>query len=366
MSDEKALLAAVWAEPHDDTPRLAYADFLQEAGGEANAARAEYIRVQCELARLDEDDPRRKSLETRERALARKYRRDWNEGLPKPLTRARFVRGFVYPRMRGILASQFLALKPNDLAPAPLWSFRIESGHKRWEAVADSPSLRRVDHLDYGHNLLDEPSAVRLLSSIQMVNVSTLGLGLSRFTPPAMAALADNDALAHLATLAFGGNHMTDEVFAPLAGSRRLATVRALDLTQNNVSAVSVRVLADSPHAARLRSLDFFGTPIGDDGVRALCRSGWRLRSLSLAAVGMTDASAADLADWPGLRSLRFLTLGANQLTPQTAKVLAASPHFADGVVISLWTTPLEADRAAQKIMRDRFGAGAHFFHHPR
>ena len=33
MSDEKALLAAIWDEPHEDTPRLAYADWLDEHAG---------------------------------------------------------------------------------------------------------------------------------------------------------------------------------------------------------------------------------------------------------------------------------------------------------------------------------------------
>ena len=31
MSDEKALLAAIWAHPHDDTVRLVYADCLVRA-----------------------------------------------------------------------------------------------------------------------------------------------------------------------------------------------------------------------------------------------------------------------------------------------------------------------------------------------
>ena len=30
MSDEKALLAAIWEHPHDDTVRLVYADWLDE------------------------------------------------------------------------------------------------------------------------------------------------------------------------------------------------------------------------------------------------------------------------------------------------------------------------------------------------
>jgi len=62
MSDEQALLAAIWAHPHEDTPRLMYADWLQENG---HTDRAEFIRVQCELARLDEWDERRPALEKR-------------------------------------------------------------------------------------------------------------------------------------------------------------------------------------------------------------------------------------------------------------------------------------------------------------
>lgn len=48
MTSEAAILAAVHANPWDDTPRLAFADFLDDH----DPARAEFIRVQVELARL--------------------------------------------------------------------------------------------------------------------------------------------------------------------------------------------------------------------------------------------------------------------------------------------------------------------------
>jgi uncharacterized protein (TIGR02996 family) len=50
-----AMLAAVKAAPDDDTPRLALADVLAETdpGEGGDAAWAEFIRVQCELARTD-------------------------------------------------------------------------------------------------------------------------------------------------------------------------------------------------------------------------------------------------------------------------------------------------------------------------
>jgi uncharacterized protein (TIGR02996 family) len=361
MSDGKALLAVIWEHPHEDTPRLVYADWLQETGKPVNVARAEFIRVQCELARLDEDDPKRPVLEKRERSLLRKHQKDWIKDLPKPLTHAGFARGFVYPRMRGLRGNQFLALNESDLALAPLWSFRIELAAKVWPRVASSPSLERIDQLDLGNNRLDEAAAVLLLGCKQLVNVSKLGLGLSQFTPAALTALANNNTLVHLKELVFCGNDLTDETFAPLASSPRLATVQTLGLPQNELTAVSMRALAQSPYTTRLRSLDMSSNPLGDEGIRELCQSSLRLRDLNLHLVGMTDASSECLAKWPGLQSLRYLTFGTPELSVVTAKAFAASPHFRDDVVITCWHTRLGRDKASTKLLRDRFGENIHF-----
>lgn len=50
-SDEAALLAAIIAQPEEDTPRLVYADWLQEHGQES---RATFIRVQVAIAVIEE------------------------------------------------------------------------------------------------------------------------------------------------------------------------------------------------------------------------------------------------------------------------------------------------------------------------
>lgn len=48
---EENFLAAIRAEPSDDTVRLAYADWLEERGGSDDLARAGLIRSQCWLAK---------------------------------------------------------------------------------------------------------------------------------------------------------------------------------------------------------------------------------------------------------------------------------------------------------------------------
>lgn len=44
-----AFLEAILQDPDDDTPRLIFADWLEEQGDSASAARAEFVRVQCVL-----------------------------------------------------------------------------------------------------------------------------------------------------------------------------------------------------------------------------------------------------------------------------------------------------------------------------
>jgi uncharacterized protein (TIGR02996 family) len=56
VSDGDALLAAILREPADHTSRLVYADWLDERGEPGDAARAEFIRVQCERARIPEPE----------------------------------------------------------------------------------------------------------------------------------------------------------------------------------------------------------------------------------------------------------------------------------------------------------------------
>lgn len=66
-TDSAALLRAICALPHDTLPRLAYADLCEEA---VDDARAEFIRVQCELDGnqavqfVDADDCRRRAGNT--------------------------------------------------------------------------------------------------------------------------------------------------------------------------------------------------------------------------------------------------------------------------------------------------------------
>src|SRR4051794_12741935 len=96
MSTRAALLRAVLDDPDEDTPRLAFADLLDEEGtSPADAARAELIRSQIAHKNLHFRDPRRKELRRRHDDIVRSHVRSW---LPADVFRGydpHFYRGFV-------------------------------------------------------------------------------------------------------------------------------------------------------------------------------------------------------------------------------------------------------------------------------
>ena len=56
MDEEAAFLRAICEQPDEDTPRLAFADWLTELGGAVNLAWANGIRAQVSLARGADDE----------------------------------------------------------------------------------------------------------------------------------------------------------------------------------------------------------------------------------------------------------------------------------------------------------------------
>src|SRR5262245_41171049 len=93
MAGAEGLLADICANPEDDTPRLVYADWLEEHG---EPERAEFIRLQIRLAQRPEDDPRYE-LGQRQDDLLAAHGESWlgplRQRLEVPVWRRGFVEG---------------------------------------------------------------------------------------------------------------------------------------------------------------------------------------------------------------------------------------------------------------------------------
>src|SRR5262245_4711995 len=90
--EDVALIREIVECPDDDLPRLVYADWLDDHG---QAERAEFIRVQVELAGLAEEADERIELEHRERRLRKRHEREWLGALREKLHGWAFSRGFL-------------------------------------------------------------------------------------------------------------------------------------------------------------------------------------------------------------------------------------------------------------------------------
>src|SRR5262249_14677830 len=95
MTHGDAFLQDIIEHPDDGSFRLIYAHWLDER----RAPRGEFLRVQCELSRLPQGDPRRAELEAKERVLLAEYKREWARPVRRLLggmvTGVEFRRGFV-------------------------------------------------------------------------------------------------------------------------------------------------------------------------------------------------------------------------------------------------------------------------------
>jgi len=94
MTDEQGLLRAIREDPADLTPRLIYADWLDEHG---DPARAEFIRLQCLRSQEGITAPNEFERRDREEELLRDNRARWLAELPPlwGITWSEFGHGFV-------------------------------------------------------------------------------------------------------------------------------------------------------------------------------------------------------------------------------------------------------------------------------
>jgi uncharacterized protein (TIGR02996 family) len=250
MSDEEAFLQKIIENPDDDAPRLVFADWLEEHG---QAERAEFIRVQCELARIeDEDDARHLDLDARARALLRTHHKEFSP-LGNQLKKCQFRRGLV----EGIdVAPDFFLKRAAKLFRlSPVRALDIRCGPDEVDAIAASVNLNRIATLDLGFSWLgDFRAAPSFLGSLK--------------------TLLDSPQLRNLTTLSIDSLHLRLEEsgVGVLTSCLNLAGLRALHLYGHNLEAKGVEVLARGRYPSHLIKLGLGANKI-HQGVRFLAES---------------------------------------------------------------------------------------------
>jgi len=413
MGIEDAFLHDILAHPDDDAPRLIYADWLDEH----NDPRGEFIRIECGLAQLSDEDPRRWPLKQREQELLREHEAKW---LPKGIGTAScvFRRGFVEEVT--LFVQDFLAVIERlfEQTPVlhiclrgPMYAAEAERAREEgwgWWQVAQSPHLTRLRGLSldfsldaedwrslietpYLTNLIDlrllspcRSEAVRinweamtnrpalrsltlanhaltieqlriLANSSSLTSLCELNLINNRLTHEAVRVLADKRLLSQLETLSLDHNLLGDAGALAMREWPSLPRLTRLSLGNNQLFSAGVKALAEAAALRELISLNLSRNVSCDDGAADLASSDWkRLQALKLWFSGVGDRGVQALARSETLSQLTWLNLTANRITSAGVRALIASRTLPRLARLDLLRNAISS--AEQQRLRERFG----------
>ena len=273
---EEAFLSDILEHPDDDAPRLVFADWLEDNG---NPSRADFIRVQCELAQIPNDERRLLGLKQREADLLRRHQQCWTA----PVAECRvswpvFRRGFI--EAVDVSAAVFVEGSSRLFALAPIREVTLHDAVGRLTELARCPWLARLSLLRLAGSeaeLVGGTGRLRAfgalcgsphLHHLRGLDLTGCGIGTS-----GAVVLALSRSLPALAELGLGENDLGDDAVAALAGLDHRGGLEVLDLSNNAVTDHGAQLLARSTTLGRLRWLRLDGNPIGNEGVEALLRS---------------------------------------------------------------------------------------------
>ena len=343
-------------------PRLIYADWLDEQG---DADRAEFIRLQIRLARMDADDGDRSPVQLRIHELGRSHYMEWVNQLPRfdHVNWEVFDRGFI-SAVKFETPEAFFAHSREVFAAAPIQELRLHQFYWREASrLAESRHLRRIRVLDLNDgNRIGISGVESLMASPHLSNLVVLKLARNALGSAAVRAIAHAGYVRNLQVLRLERNDLFDDGLIYIGDSPALTKLQKLDLSRTRTGDAAVRKFANSKRISQLRWLDLSHNLLTDESVAALADSRvvTELRDLFLQGNAITNAGVVTLSDSPQFVRLERLFLHDNQIRDDGAIALARSPYlgnlrelFVGGNRISDW---------AANVLRARFGSGVNVY----
>jgi uncharacterized protein (TIGR02996 family) len=328
-------LRSIIAEPTNDLPRLVYADWLEENG---HPAQAEFIRVQCELAALPEDDPRCPGFEDREHELLNQHESEWVQAVPESLQGWTFHRGLIEE-----IAGSHLGMSKQLFQHHPIIKWTVTPNSARIRDVEDNldadavDCLSRIRVLDLSRCNFTLPECRSLISTEQLCELSGLNLshrpGLIQLVNVLQACLY----LSQLRSLAFGGrsglnfrwadaDNETIDVYAFVQAIAN-APLEHLCAFDCGLTGDGLRLLLSSPFAEHLKSLDISDNHIAPDAWRAFATANprMRLQRLNVSGTPLANTSLRPILDAKCLEPLEVLEINRCGSARVNMEVIAGS-----------------------------------------
>jgi uncharacterized protein (TIGR02996 family) len=266
--EQAALLRAIVAHPDDDTPRLVYADWLEEhgdapgpagragstpgAGPSSAAEQAGFIRDSIKLAGMKKRAKGRAALVERLQALAFKRCDEWYGplGITDDVAIDRYNRGFPY---------RITFMEPDSLFAAA-------------DTVFEFVPIRGLGVMTIEGSAFTDDTLPRFAAMPGLARLTDLRLyEHAQINPEAWGELFRSPHLSGLTLLYLTGCGIYGAEAAELAAAPPLANLTELDLSFNSIGAKGAQALLDSPYLTKLKTLwldhNFFGEEEGEDEV---------------------------------------------------------------------------------------------------
>jgi uncharacterized protein (TIGR02996 family) len=364
----------VIAHPDEDTPRLMYADWLEENGHDPDssrsgsgsyAARAEFIRTHIEYTRLPKDDPRSDALADRAVALWSAHRKKWYGGLKGH--GPTFVRGFIEGAWTDFV---FDLLDTPAFLRHPIRVLYIDRTFPDdWtDEAARCPLFARLTGLGTTGDYWDRSALRAVLAFPPLAGLRMLDFHDAYLNGPRAAievARATN--LTRLEVLDLTGNHVGIEGLAALADAPHLRTLRVLRLgsggeSSNGITATGLAELTRSRHFTGLEQLVVESNRrVRDEGLVALLR--WQqfahLTELDIGWTGLTEDGIVALARCRRAANLTRLNLSGNEFTEAAARALLGSKYLTRLTDLCLPARGFRVSDATTDALIERFGMKA-------
>jgi uncharacterized protein (TIGR02996 family) len=326
-------LDTILENPDDDAPRLVYADWLDEQGD----PRGEFIRVQCELARLEEEDRRADEPRDRENSLLNLHGDKWREEIPEwARAKCEFRRGFVeeVTLWRSDVFSELSAL-PRCAPVRRLVLVEIAGKMSEFRLSAAMEFATELCFLDSRFEFADlrqffDAPYAELGYATELTRLRSLTFLSAELMDGGAARISLATELTNLQRLELVNCRMTAHGLRELFHCPHLSNLQKLDISENALGDAGAWELARSPHRHRLTHLNLRGTQLTNHGVQALAESKVleNLRHLDVSQNAIGDDGARALAH--GLPNLRRLAFGENYATP--SGLLTLQGRFGKGL----------------------------------
>lgn len=356
MLTHEAFLSDIVDHPNDDTPRLVYADWLDD---QDNNLRAELIRAQCRLALLAPGDEHRKLSRRVSELLLNEG--EWIVALPQ-LEGVRwedFSRGFV----EGVFVDSvetFLKHAEAMFKATPVRRLRIGSvSPNSMEMLSTSPWLDRLSELNISNLGTQGPglSGMRSLArSPRVGQLTALLLHYNALGEAAVCRLVESPHFLQLRELYLSGNDLQDRAAHALSRATGMPRLTDLDLRDNNIGDDGMQALAYSEHRRELATLYLVNNRISTTGAEALA---WTQQLPNLTRLYLNynlvgNAGAFAFAESPQRTALTELDLRHCDIRDNGARALAASPNL-QGLRM-LWLSGNRLRMETLSLLRRRFG----------